>query len=148
MSVESDPASVEFERRARALLERSADTLSAQTRSRLSRARYAALEQGDGARGAHGAVRWHRWLPAGALSAAVLALLMFAGQHRVAELPQAAAAGGDDLELLADRDALALAQDQEQIADTQSAPDQEADYDFYNWAVSTAQDEGNVRVGS
>lgn len=144
MKVEFDPASVEFERRTRELLEHSADSLSAQTRSRLTRARYEALGQGADARGARTAgatVLWRRWLPAGAVSAAVLAVLLLVGQHRSPELPQASVASGDDLELLADRDALALAQDQ-------TAQDQDIDYEFYNWAVTAAQDEGNGQVGS
>jgi len=37
-------------------------------------------------------------------------------------------ANGGDMELLADRDALALAQDQ-------AAPEGELDYEFYDWAV-------------
>ena len=149
MNAESDPATVEFERRTRELLERSVDGLPAQIRSRLTRARHAALEQAAGARASRNvAAGWRRWLPAGAMSAAVLTVLLIAGQHRTPVLPQASVSGGDDLELLADRDALALAQDQEQILDGQSAQDQDADYDFYNWAVSTARDEGNGQVGS
>jgi len=146
MSVEYDPATLEFERRARELLERSAEALPARTRSRLTRARYAALEGAAPRATAVGRGSWRRWLPAGAVSAAMLAVLLFVGHPHVPAVPQGSVAGGEDLELLADRDALALAQDQ--MGEGQAAPDQDADYDFYSWAVSAAQDEGNGPVGS
>ena len=131
-----DPENEEFARRARALLEGSVETLSARTRSRLTRARHAALEQrGPLARmrDAAGYAAWRSWLPAGAVAGAVLAVLLLAGRWPAPEVQQASAANGEDLELLADRDALALAQDQ-------AAPEGELDYEFYDWAVGTAQD--------
>lgn len=145
MSEAPDPRAGEFERRTRALLEDSADSLSAHTRSRLTRARHAALEQRLGARAAAARAAWQRWLPAGAVSAAVLAALLMQG--RPVPLPESlqasvqATAGGDDLELLADRDALALGQDQ-------SAPDADGDYEFYAWAVSAAQEDAGNGVGT
>jgi hypothetical protein len=144
MNEEPDPASVEFARRTRALLEASAASLPARTRSRLTRARYAALEQYAAGRAARRRALWQRALPAGAVSAAVLAILLLVGSPRAPQ-PQLAsvpgAAGGDDLELLADRDALALAQDQ-------GAADTDVDYEFYAWAVGAAQDEAGNGVGS
>jgi hypothetical protein len=144
MSEEPDPASAEFARRTRALLEASAASLPARTRSRLTRSRYAALEQHAAGRTAGGRALWQRALPAGAMSAAVLAILLLVGGPRSPQ-PQLAsvtgAAGGDDLELLADRDALALAQDQ-------GATDTDVDYEFYAWAVSAAQEEAGNGVGS
>lgn len=138
MSEQADPRRTEFEQRTRALLEGSVGALSARTRSRLTRARYAALEQHQAA---PYAAWWRRWLPAGAVSAAVLAVLLLVGQHLAPKPQLASVAGGDDLELLADGDALALAQD---------LPTQEADFDyeFYDWAVTAAQDEGSAEVGS
>ena len=126
-----------FERRARTLLEGSAQGLSAGTRSRLTRARYAALEHRTGAAASDW---WRRWLPAGAVSAAALAVLLVVGQISAPKAPQASVGGGEDLELLADSDALAIAQDQ---------PAQEAglDYEFYAWAA-TESDAGHIEVGS
>jgi hypothetical protein len=124
---EIDPDHEEFARRARALLEGSLDALSARTRSRLTRARHAALEE----RGSLGA--WRNWLPAGAVAGAVLAALLLVGRLPAPEPQQASVASGEDLELLADRDGLALGQDQ-------AAQEGEVDYEFYDWAVSTAQD--------
>ena len=142
MNEDIDPGDAEFARRTRALLEESAGSLSARTRSRLTRARYVALEHYTAARAR---ASWQRWLPAGAVSAAVLAaLLMQGGQTTLPVQMQAsvaATASGDDLELLADRDALALAQDQ-------SVPGADVDYEFYAWAVSAAQDDAGNGVGT
>ena len=146
MSEELDPASAEFARRARSLLEASAAALPARTRSRLTRARYAALEQHAAGRMAGTRALWQRALPAGAVSAAVLGVLLLVAAPHAPQLQQASvtgAAGGDDLELLADRDALALAQD----AGTADA-DADVDYEFYAWAVSAAQDDAGTGVGS
>jgi len=132
-----DPEKDEFARHARALLEGSIEYLSARTRSRLTRARHAALERrGPLARlGGAGYAAWRNWLPAGAVAGAVLAVLLLAGRMPAPGLQQASVAGGEDLELLADRDALALAQDQ-------AVQDGELDYEFYDWAVYTEQDTG------
>jgi hypothetical protein len=128
-----DPENEEFARRARALLEESAETLSARTRSRLTRARHAALDARGGLRAGAGYAAWRNWLPAGAVAGAVLAVLLVVGRSPSPEVQRASVGGGEDLELLADRDALALAQDQ-------AAQEGELDYEFYDWAVSTAQD--------
>ena len=132
---EIDPENDEFARRARALLEESVEHLSARTRSRLTRARHAALERRGPLARLRGAgdAAWRNWLPAGAVAGAVLTMLLLAGRMPAPELQQASLAGGEDLELLADRDALALAQDQ-------AVQDGEVDYEFYDWAVNTEQD--------
>jgi hypothetical protein len=146
MSEELDPAGAEFARRARTLLESSAASLPARTRSRLTRARYAALEQHAAGRTASGRALWQRWLPAGAASAAVLGVLLLVGAPPAPQMQQASVTGatsGDDLELLADRDALALAQDQ-----GAAEADAGVDYEFYAWAVSAAQDDTANGVGS
>ena len=143
MNQDLDPQHEEFARRARALLERSAEDLSGQTRSRLTRARYRALEQHPAARARTSTTftaSWRRALPAGAIAAAVLAVLLLVGHNAAPELQQAAV-GGEDLELLADRDALALAQDQ-------ASQDADLDYEFYDWAVSAARDSGGEELGS
>jgi len=144
MSEELDPASAEFARRTRSLLEASAAALPARTRSRLTRARYAALEQHAAVRTAGTRALWQRALPAGAVSAAVLGVLLLVGAPHAPQMQPASVTGaatGDDLELLADRDALALAQDQ-------GAADADVDYEFYAWAVNAAQDEGGNGVGT
>jgi hypothetical protein len=113
----------EFERRTRSLLLESADGLSGALRSRLTQARYAALEAHRSA----APVRTRGWMGAGAATAAVLvALLILAPHHGGA--PVTALAGGpiDDLELLAESDAVPLSEDQD------------VDYDFYEWAVNEA----------
>ena len=144
MNAELDPDDAEFARRTRSLLEASAESLPARTRSRLTQARYAALERQAGWRRAQAGAAWaywQRWLPAGTVAGAVLAVLLLLGSPSAPELQQASVATGDDLELLADRDALALAQDQ-------SAPDADDDYAFYAWAADAAQDDSNGQVGS
>jgi len=133
-----DPENEEFARRARALLEGSVESLSARTRSRLTRARHTALEPRGSLvrmRDAAGSAAWRSWLPAGAVAGTVLAVLLLAGRWPAPEMQQAGMANGEDLELLADRDALALAQDQ-------AAPEGELDYEFYDWAVNNDQDNG------
>jgi len=134
----SDPAvsgaPQEFERRVRSLLEESAERLDGSVRSRLTRARYAALEaRRSPVRGTFGA-----WLPVGAgavAASALVAVALIVGVHRgsttvarVSSVPVMAAAAApsapsvDDLELIADNDAIEL-------------PNAD-DYDFYEWAAA------------
>jgi hypothetical protein len=119
-----------LERRARALLEQSAAQLDGRIRSRLNQARHAALAP---RRHAYARRAWLSWAPAGALAAALLGALVYV-RHVPGLLPggsaPAAGAAADDLELLADADALPLAEDA-------------ADYDFYEWAALSAS-EGEV----
>ena len=133
---ELDPGSVEFARRVGELLEHSANPLPARIRSRLTRARYAALEQ----RG-HRSATWRAWLPAGAAAAAVLAVLMLQGPRLGSDVPQANSGGGEDFEMLADSGAFALAQDQ-------LSQGGDVDYEFYDWAVNADQDERGAETGS
>jgi hypothetical protein len=133
MATGEDPAGQEFARRTRELLEDSAGNVGAHARSRLTQARHAALEQ----RGAKYPAGWQRWLPAGATAAAVLAMVLIFGRDPATPVPQLAAGSGtEDLELLADTDALAIAQEQD------------VDYDFYEWAVSAADAEPRAASGS
>ena len=141
---ELDPQSAEFARRARLLLERSANELPASIRSRLTRARYAALERRSDLTGVRDTYRlavWRRWLPAGAAAAAVLAVLMMQAPRPGTELPQVNSGSGEDFEMLADSSAFALAQDQ-------LSQGGDVDYEFYDWAVTTAQDERGGEEGS
>jgi hypothetical protein len=113
----------EFEQRTRSLLLESADGLPGALRSRLTQARYAALE----ARRAAAPASTRSWMGAGAAATAVLvALLVFVPHHGGA--PVTALAGGsiDDLDLLAESDAVPLNEDQD------------VDYDFYEWAANEA----------
>jgi hypothetical protein len=122
----------EFERNARTVLEESVRRIDARTRSRLNQARYAALEAAAGPRRA-----WWRSLvvmpAAGAAAAAVLvAIVMWPGERRPAapllEAPHSVAehAGVEDIDLLADGEAMELLEGE--------------DGSFYEWAV--AQDGG------
>jgi len=130
-----DEGAAAFEQRARQLLRESVEGLPAHTRSRLTRARHAALA----ARPSWywGALR--RWVPAGAgaLAAASLAVLFLLGPR--GENPAAnvlASAGPEDLEMLVDSDAVQLGRDED------------VDYDFYEWAASEAKGGSAPSVGT
>jgi hypothetical protein len=121
----------EFERRVRQRLLESVEGLPAQTRSRLTRARHAALASRPS---------WSRnltrhWMPAGAgaLAAAVLAVTFIVVPH--GESPTVnplASEAPEDLEMLADSDAVQLGRDDD------------VDYDFYEWAVGEAKGATNA----
>ncbi len=130
---QTHPESSEFERRTRVLLNDSAARLPAAVRSRLTQARYAALA----ACGARRPSLARRWVPAGALAAAALALLLVGvpGGKKSLETP-AANAGLEDIELLTDSDAVPL------------NGDQDVDYDFYEWAAGEATGPTSPSVGS
>jgi hypothetical protein len=116
----------EFEQRAARLLRARADGLDGTTRARLAQARAAALEPAARTRG------WldFRYLaPAGAMAAAVLATVLFVGHGKPdAAVNDGAGAALYDLDLLADADALDIAQ--------------EADLDFIEWAAAQGERDG------
>lgn len=127
MSPDEERRLEEFARRTREILQESLTHIDGATRSRLTQARYAALREAGGSRSRSS--MWQRRLAAGAIAAAVLAVLVVVGQQGASPPLQAnAGAPGEDIELLADADALAL------------AAEPVDDYDFYEWAVYTAQD--------
>lgn len=132
-----DRASSAFQQRARALLQESVERLPAHTRSRLTRARHAALAQ---RRGQSYSSLARRWVPAGAgaVAAATLAVLLLIRPHGEVPVvgPLVANASPEDFELLADSDAVQLGRDAD------------VDYDFYEWAVSEAKDPGGSSVGT
>jgi hypothetical protein len=134
-SDELDEGAAAFEQRARQLLRDSVEGLPAHTRSRLTRARHAALATRPS--WYWGSLR--RWLPAGAgaLAAATLAVLFLVGPR--GESPGSnvlASAGPEDLEMLADSDAVQLGRDED------------VDYDFYEWAASEAKGGSAPAVGT
>lgn len=129
-----DQATARFEQRVQQLLLESLEALPAQTRSRLTRARYAALS----APSWPSSLRRH-WVPAGAgvLTAAVLAVVFLVGPH--AENPAAnvlANAAPEDIEMLADSDAVQLGREGD------------VDYDFYEWAVDEAKGANAPSMGT
>lgn len=89
-----------FEQRTRELLRDSAEGLDAGTRSRLTQARAAAMEQAHGHRTSS---VWKIWVPAGSLAgAATLAIVLWSGRTDVQQ-PSAIVAGPpplEDLEIL------------------------------------------------
>ena len=126
----------EFERQLQSTLDASIARLDGATRSRLTQARYRALERFDASGAGAG---WRRWLgrggvlaPVGAM-AAVVALTTILWVNRPdsglsGEAVAVAAGSFEDMELLADGDALAAMS--------------EEDPEFYEWAL--AQDESAV----
>ena len=132
MKADEEARLEEFARRAGRRLQAGADELDAATRSRLTQARYAALA----AVREPAAAPWRRWLPAGTMAAAVLAVLIVVGHQPELSLtsPTGGTSAPEDMELLADSDGLALAQEGD-------------DYEFYEWAVTSAQDEPVPEAG-
>ena len=127
----------EFERQVRALLNDSVERMPAAVRSQLTQARYAAL-----------ATRpfWQRslvrhWAPAGAAAVRAVnphmrvpALVAPRGEHPA--VSPIASAMPEDMELLADSDALQLSNDQD------------LDADFYEWAAGEAQGAAAPSLGT
>ncbi len=131
MNSHADPATgpTELERHSRALLLASADVLDGQVRSRLTRARHAALTALD----EPASVRTFRipggWLPTGALAAAaVLAVAVWVAQPGAGPVAGLADASPvEDAEILASNDGPELCAD---------------DPEFYEWAGSDAATAG------
>jgi len=115
-------AESELERRTRELLLESAEALPGAVRSRLTQARHAALS----ARSTPMRYRLQRWVPAGAMAAAALTLLVvFVPRHHVVAGP-GVGASIEDIDLL--------------TSDVPLTGDQDVDYEFYEWAVAAAND--------
>ncbi len=128
----------EFEDHTRETFDASIAQLNGRVRSRLTQARHAAL--GELAVRRHGGV-WSRWrarlqlrtlAPAGALAAvALLAVVLWTGRDPSSGVSIADAGNQlEDIELLADNDALDISAD--------------GDYEFYEWAA--AQDDAGQPV--
>jgi len=116
----------EFEQRARALLEDSVQRVDGRIRSRLNQARHAAIEEAS-----RGPSLWRRFTltpAASAVAAAVLvAFVLWPHSHSGDSLTAEGRPGVEDLDLLADGDALDLVSDE--TTDTGQ---------FYEWAVDQA----------
>jgi hypothetical protein len=131
----------EFEHRTRATLDESVARLDGRVRSGLTQARHAALEELAAQRS--GRAGWRAWLqlrtlaPAGAVAAAALvAVVLWSGRGPVGggALVADGASPIEDLELLADNDALAVSAD--------------GDYEFYEWAAAQDDAGGGESRGS
>ena len=124
----------EFERRTRQLLQDSIEALPAATRSRLTRARHAALASRPSWTSR---LSWH-WMPAGAsvLAVAAVALFMALPHGESPAVNPLANATPEDIEMLADSDAVQLGREDD------------LDYDFYEWAVGEATGASAPSVGS
>jgi anti-sigma-K factor RskA len=105
-------------RRAREVFDASVESLDAETRSRLSRARREAVEASNRARSSS----WRTWVPAAAVAATVIVAVAIWRTPERAESPVAVAASGDSaldtVDMLADVEALDLV---------------ENDIAFYEW---------------
>jgi hypothetical protein len=124
----------DFERRTRALLLESSESLPGAVRSRLTQARHAALAVRSAAPSSS-MVR--RWVPAGALAGVVLALFVVWVPHGSGTLRVAMSGTQlEDIDLLTDSDAVTL------------NGDQDVDYDFYEWAAHEANGNSSLVVGS
>lgn len=111
-----------FEQRTRTVLDEAVARTDARIRSRLTRARHAALEEAVAPRKA--AWRWPTLMPAtGAVAAALVLAIVFWGRGTERALPiEGGQAAVEDLDLLADEEALNLVV--------------EGDRAFYEWAVA------------
>jgi len=128
MSPVNEPVT-EFERNARTVLERSIERIDARTRSRLNQARHAALEALEMRRPSWW--RSYSLMPtAGAAVAALLVAVVLWHREPAGEsaLPEVRTSAVEDMDLIADSEALELMEGW--------------DGPFYEWAV--AQPEANV----
>ena len=115
---EQDDRLEQTRRRAREVFDASVESLDAETRKRLSRARFEAVEAASRARSSS----WRTWVPAAAVAATVIVAVAIWRTPERAESPVAVAASGDSaldtVDMLADVEALDLV---------------ENDLAFYEW---------------
>ena len=116
-----------FERRVRAVLEHDAAGVSGRIRSRLTQARHVAVA---GARARRDMppgrlLRPRTWLPATVTAAAALAAVWLLRPYRTAQPPAPGIVTAQDVQLLTDRDGLALVEG--------------GNGEFYEWAVAQAR---------
>lgn len=131
MTTQTDDTS-ELERRTRAVLEESLTRIDARTRSRLNRARQAALEAARHPRSAPW--RSSRFVPVtgGAVAAAVLAVAVVLLTQRPGPVskPESAQPSLEVLDMLADEDNVSLMEDY--------------DHSFYEWAAAQGESPGQA----
>lgn len=118
-----------FEDRTREALNQSADQLDARIRSRLTQARFAAVEE---ARKQRTPFAWRMWIPIGGAAAAALAVLVWSGGLRQLGPTQSGLSGVAqvqspfaDLDIIAAEENLEMMEEIEFYSwlDTQSAPE-------------------------
>ncbi len=131
MTANTDSMS-ELERRTRAVLEESLTRIDARTRSRLNRARHAALQATAGRSALRPLWRGFRLVPVtgGAVAAAVLAVAVVLLTQRPVPVSkvQGAQPSLEVLDMLADEDNLSLMEDY--------------DHSFYEWAAAQGESTG------
>ena len=124
---EQDDRFEQIQRRAREVFDASVESLDAETRARLSRARFEAVEAANRAR----SPGWRAWIPAAAVAATVIVAVAVWRTPERAESPVAVAASADTaldaVDMLADAEALDLV---------------ENDLAFYEWLDVTGLDAG------
>jgi anti-sigma-K factor RskA len=122
---EQDDRLEQTRRRAREVFDASVESLDAETRARLSRARFEAVEAASRARSSS----WRVWVPAAAVAATVIVAVAVWRMPERTESPVAVAASAesalDAVEMLADGEALDLV---------------ENDLAFYEWLEVTGLD--------
>jgi hypothetical protein len=126
MSV-NDDSSESLERRAREMLDESAERLDGRIRSRLTQARSAAVEE---ARQAQRRFAWRAWIPAGALAgAAALAVFVWSGAPHSPGTPALAVHSSlDDLDIMVTNESFELLEDLE----------------FYEWVAAGDADAATI----
>jgi hypothetical protein len=113
----------DLERKARETFDASVEALDAETRSRLNRARQAAIAELDTAK----APAWRSWAPAGAVAAALVAAVLW----RVPGTGEAPQNGGAPLELV------------ELVAEGEDLELMSEDLEFYGWVAAQASESTN-----
>ncbi len=114
-----------LERRAQELLRASAEGLDGNIRSRLTRARSAAVEE---ARHSRTGLAWRTWIPAGALAgAAALAVVLWSSSPQ-SPPPHAVHNALDDLDIMVTNESFELLENLE----------------FYEWVAATDADAASI----
>lgn len=113
----------DLERKARETFDASVEALDAETRSRLNRARQAAVAELDAAK----TPAWRSWAPVGAVAAALVAAVLWRVPG-TGEAPQANGGAPLELELVAEGDDLELMSE---------------DLEFYGWVAAQAGESTN-----
>jgi len=131
---QTDETAGEFEQQARALLEDSVLRVDGRIRSRLNQARHAAVEEVSRR---PGFLRRFSFMPAaGAVAAAVLVAFVLWPHSHPGDVAEGGRASVEDLDLIADSDALDLVSDE-----TDGGA-------FYEWAVDQSESNETSSAGA